>query len=285
MEKMKFSGHESFHCRPFWLKKGYDFVKSGHVFNDKAGIELGVGRNMVPAIRFWLMAFDLVSEENKTSELADKLFGEKGWDPFLEDEATLWLLHYQLNASKYSSIYHLIFSEIRKIRPEFTKNHLISYVNENDSTQSENIVGKDFGVFTKSYLVDKSSDKEDSYSGLFTELELLENIGKDAQRNELYHISNKKQESIPWQILLYCIVENRNYSNSVSVKSMYSDDNGIGNIFALSKDNLEFKLKEIEGNWKGVTYSSDAGIKELQFKNSKPNPIEVLKNYYENDGK
>lgn len=285
MNKLKFSGHESFHCRPFWLKKGYDFVQSGQSFSDKAGIELGVGRNMVPAIRFWLTAFDLLNEKNQATELATSLFSEKGWDPFLEDEATLWLLHYKLSATNYSSIYNLVFSEIRKTRPEFSKNHLISHVNEVDRGQSENIVGKDFGVFTKSYLVDKSSDREDSYSGLFTDLELLENIGKDAQKNELYHVNNKKQESIPWQILLYAILENENYSSSISVKSMYSDEKGIGNIFALSKDALDLKMKEIEHNVKDITYSSDSGIKELQFKKKKPDPIDILKNYYEGNGK
>ena len=33
---LKFSGHESFHCRPFWLKKGFDYVKNGFSFNDKS---------------------------------------------------------------------------------------------------------------------------------------------------------------------------------------------------------------------------------------------------------
>lgn len=25
MSELTFSGHETFHCRQFWLKKGYDF--------------------------------------------------------------------------------------------------------------------------------------------------------------------------------------------------------------------------------------------------------------------
>jgi hypothetical protein len=54
---LKFSGHESFHCRPFWLKKGFDHIKSDQPFNDYAGIELGVGKNMVGSIRFWLKSF------------------------------------------------------------------------------------------------------------------------------------------------------------------------------------------------------------------------------------
>ncbi len=48
MNKLSFSGHESFHCRQFWLKKGYDFVQRRGKFSDKnAVVELGVGKNMV----------------------------------------------------------------------------------------------------------------------------------------------------------------------------------------------------------------------------------------------
>ena len=59
---LKFSGHESFHCRPFWLKKGFDHIVSGKTFNDQAGVELGVGRNMIASIRFWMKAFDLIDK-------------------------------------------------------------------------------------------------------------------------------------------------------------------------------------------------------------------------------
>ena len=277
---LKFSGHESFHCRPFWLKKGYDFVKSGQHFTDKAGIELGVGRNMVGAIRFWLNAFDLIDETKGTSELADKLFGDKGWDPFLEDEGTLWLLHYKLISKNYSSIYHVIFSEIRKKRPEFAKHHLITHVKEIDKNQSENILGKDFGVFAKSYLADQDSEKEDSFSGLFTELGLLQKVGKDSQKNDLYNISNTNHSSVPWQVVFYCILDNEKHSDSVSVKSMFADDKGVGTVFAFSKDSLEQKLVEIGQNLKDVVYSSEAGVKELQFKKGKPDGIKILKDYY-----
>jgi hypothetical protein len=39
-----FSGHETFQCRHLWLKKGYDYVKSGKSFSaEDAVVELGVG--------------------------------------------------------------------------------------------------------------------------------------------------------------------------------------------------------------------------------------------------
>lgn len=278
---LKFSGHESFHCRPFWLKKGFDFIASDNKFSDKSGIDLGVGKNMVVSIRFWLRAFNLIDKNNSLTELSHKIFNDNdGWDPFLEDEATLWLLHYELTARKYSTTYNLIFSNLRKIKPEFTKNHFLAYVKELDSKQSDNIVGKDFSVFTRTYFAKASKDKEESFSGLFTELGLLSEVGKDSESNDLYHINNSKQNTIPWQIVLYCILDNSEYGKSISFNSLFSDSAGIGNLFAFNQDVFEEKLIEISENVKGVVYKNDAGVKELQFKNKKPDAFEILNTYY-----
>lgn len=277
---LKFSGHESFHCRHFWLKKGFDHMKAGESFSDKSGIDLGVGKNMVGSIRFWLKAFDIVDEDGELTELAQKIFDDKGWDPFLEDEATLWLLHYKLSSKNYASIYHLIFSELRKVRPEFSSTHFLSLVNEIDAKQSENIVGKDFNVFTKTYFAKTSKDKEESFSGLLTELNLLQEVDEDDKKNKIYHINNVKQDSIPWQVVLYCILDNENYGASISVNELFNDQKGIGNLFAFTKEGLENKLSEISENHRDIVYKNDAGIKELQFK-KKLNGIKLLAEYYE----
>ncbi|NEM99756.1 DUF4007 family protein, partial [Pontibacter burrus] len=58
--KYTFSGHEKFQCRHLWLKKGYDYLQLGKSFlEEDAVIELGVGKNMVASIRFWLKAFGI----------------------------------------------------------------------------------------------------------------------------------------------------------------------------------------------------------------------------------
>jgi hypothetical protein len=193
----------------------------------------------------------------------------------------LWLLHYKLSANQYSTVYHLIFAELRKIKPEFSKNHFIAKVKEIDAKQSDNIVGKDFAVFARSYFAKPSRDKEESFSGLFTDLGLLAEVGEDSQKNQLYHVSNLKQHAIPWQIVLYCILDNQNFSNSISINSLFNESIGIGNLFAFNQEGLEKKLIEISENITGVVYKNDAGIKELQFKNKKPNGIEILASYYE----
>ena len=52
VSKYTFSGHETFACKSLWLKKGCDFVKDGHSFNDEdAVVALGVGKNMVSSTR------------------------------------------------------------------------------------------------------------------------------------------------------------------------------------------------------------------------------------------
>ena len=94
--------HETFTPRYGWLKKGFDAVVDDPTIfkEDYAIVRLGVGKNMVRSIRSWCFAFNLISiDDNKIvpSELGQKLLSdENSWDPYLEDDASLWLLHWQL---------------------------------------------------------------------------------------------------------------------------------------------------------------------------------------------
>ena len=62
----------------------------------------GVGKNMVRSIRYWCTAFKVLVEmqekssrarENLATPFGAKLLADDGWDPYLEDPASLWLLH------------------------------------------------------------------------------------------------------------------------------------------------------------------------------------------------
>jgi hypothetical protein len=68
--KYTFSGHDSFQCRQLWLKKGYDYVQEGKNFNDEdAVVQLGVGKNMVSSIRFWLKAFNIIDNKDDSNRI------------------------------------------------------------------------------------------------------------------------------------------------------------------------------------------------------------------------
>src|SRR5688572_834026 len=97
MAKTTFSGHESFICKQFWLKKGYDFIQEGKKFTDESAVvDLGVGKNMVTSIRYWLRSFGIIDETDQVQDLGNYLFSPRGKDPFLEDIGTTWLLQYFL---------------------------------------------------------------------------------------------------------------------------------------------------------------------------------------------
>ena len=97
MAKPTFSGHETFACKSHWLKRGYEFVLGGNNFNDdEAVVKLGVGKNMVASIKFWMKAFGLLDQDLKLTQLSKNLLDNTGYDPFIEDIGSLWLMHYNI---------------------------------------------------------------------------------------------------------------------------------------------------------------------------------------------
>src|SRR3982751_766102 len=101
-----FSGHETFPFRYPWLKKGYDAVLSdGSVFvRDDAITTLGVGKNMVRSIRHWCLAAGILEEGDKEglrpSDLGKLILADDGLDPYLEDPASLWLIHWKIASNR-----------------------------------------------------------------------------------------------------------------------------------------------------------------------------------------
>ena len=59
-----FARHETFHPRFGWLRKAVtESAKSGTVFTEKdSTVKLGVGKNMVNAIRYWGLAFKVLEQ-------------------------------------------------------------------------------------------------------------------------------------------------------------------------------------------------------------------------------
>ena len=208
--KYIFSGHESFQCRNLWLKKGYDFVKKGKSFNDEDAL---------------VKAYGILSPDDTLTSFAHKLLANDGWDPYLEDEGTLWLLHYYLVTKGIASTYSIIFNEFRKEKIEFTKENFISFINR--KTESENMASisaktldEDFSVFTKMYLRSnlQSKDKEDSFSGLLTDLDLVKTYTKG--KTDYYLIENTERSEIPVEIILYAILESKSFDLSVSLQNL-----------------------------------------------------------------
>lgn len=296
--KYTFSGHESFQCRNLWLKKGYDYVAQKRSFNDKdAVVTLGVGKNMVAAIRFWLKAFNIITPKDEITDFGRNLLANNGWDPYLEDIASLWLLHYQLVKNNFASTYHIIFNEFRREKIEFTRDTYISYLKKKSQADAafpftENTVGADFDVFKKMYLatVDEPAGAEDSFAGILCELNLVKSYKKERAdwiqgkekliKYDSFYIENEERSDLPPAVFLYAVLDHNAFGSAISLHSLENDINGPGSIFALNKTGIVEKISEITQTNKDITYFDHAGIKELQLKEKK-DPFTVLKQYYE----
>lgn len=283
--KFTFSGHESFQCRHLWLKKGFDFLNGGNHFSHPSSVVfLGVGKNMVASIKYWMRAFDLVDDNDALTPLAYKLLSDDGWDPFLEYEGSLWLLHYHLIKKGSAAIYQLIFNELRKEKIEFTRLHFISFIkrkldNFGLNPVSEKTLADDFNVFIKMYVRsnEQSKDKEDSYSGLLTELDLIKSLGKKGE--DYFVIENNEKNELPLEIFYYSILDYSENATTVNLSNLESDTNGIGNIFAINKKGLIDKILAICNSNSNIVYNDHAGIKQIQFK-KKELPFTILERYY-----
>ena len=127
----RFSGHETFPCRYAWLPKAYkEIISNPATFadDDQAMIRLGVGKNMVHAIRFWMQEMGVASKSGthgyEPTPFANAILGRDGFDPFLEDIRTLWLIHWNLSTHK-------------KDEPLFAWNFLLNHWQAPEISRSE----------------------------------------------------------------------------------------------------------------------------------------------------
>ena len=132
-----FARHESFYPRYGWFRKAYASVAADPLVftREDAPARIGVGKNMVNAIRFWGLAAKLIEKDPKTegsrptgfvtTRLGDDLLGEQGRDQYAEDPGTLWLLHWLLLASPcLLPVWWIAFNDFHA--PEFTRSDLQS---------------------------------------------------------------------------------------------------------------------------------------------------------------
>ena len=146
--KPTFARHESFYPRVGWLWKAVttsDRLRDVFVRED-ATVELGVGKNMVRAIRYWGLATKIIHEypdpDHPRRSLAEPtplgrlLFARDGWDPYLEDPRTLWVLHWLLLRSpSMATTWELIFGTWS--RGDFSEQEAVAWIKDRASREPD----------------------------------------------------------------------------------------------------------------------------------------------------
>lgn len=278
--KYIFSGHESFPCKTLWLKKGYDFVVHEKKFNDPdAVIDLGVGKNMVASIRFWLRVFG-ICENDQPTWLGNYLFNDKnGKDKYLEDLATLWLLHFNLVYRNEATLYNWFFIDFQRGRKPFSRDNLITYVKRRmigDGKEKQfnaNTVKRDVGVLMQNYCMPQRIQSHEDYSSLLLDLHLL----LYNEETKEYVINSEGKASVIPEIFLYGLLVMKGKDNSIPFDMLQE----LGLIFCMTDLETIDMLRLLSERYSDVLYYSDvAGIRQVQMI-KQVEPRDILSKYYE----
>ena len=290
---LKFSGHDTFHCKEQWLLKGVQLVDiqgDVSVFRKNEAIPiLGVGKNMVRSINHWLRAFGLLDEENKISEFANLLFLVNKLDPYIENDGSLWLLQYYICKTNFSSIFQLIFLNFfaDKATLDFSEHQILNFINrqileKGDKKVSENTLILDFKVFVRTYVSPMKNEKtvEDDFSAPLLSLNLVSDTGRKNSANQtVYRLNRSTQETISCEIFGYCLLDQFENENSVSYDKVKKT---VGSFLCLSNEGLETLIESLCQGYKQFVYKDDAGIRQVQIKESTMEfKNSLLKKHYE----
>lgn len=292
-KKIAFGRHETFALRYSWLTKGFQaFQDKSDIFTlEEATVQLGVGKNMVNAIRYWLCASQILektSEGLKATEIGVAIFSEQGWDPYLEDEATLWLIHWLLATNaELSTAWYWFFNCFHKavfINRE-VENALIEFATENfESKFSSNTLTKDIAILLRMYSQSRNN-KQTMEDLLDSPLSLLKMInGLDSSKS--YQSMPEQRDSLPIAIIGFAVNELFNHLNAseMPIESvMYGKKNNIaiGGVFRLTESNLLAKLELLTRYIPGIfELRETAGINQI-YRIQKTESLCFLKKHYD----
>lgn len=241
---MAYGRHESFYLRNKWVSKGLRQVTTNNnFFYDKDNFEkIGLGKNMVRSLRFWLTALNLVEENNKKhtlTPLGEIIFNK---DRLLERPSTIAILHSELLLNKGDTAtvfnwYFTKYNETISTKAEL-KSAFKEWVNMKEPKGvSERSLDRDIDVLVQLYTKEANeSDPEDTIFSPFTALQLMkeERSGEksDTIRKNSISFENEDLTAFYYTLIRYAQQEKVEY---VQLDEILSHDTLWGKVFNLSK--------------------------------------------------
>lgn len=284
---MPYGKHESFHIREGWLSKGMEAIRRDPraLRRKSAPMDLGLGRNMVRALRFWLVATGLARTTRPGQVLTP--FGEMVWryDRYLEDEGTLWLIHYHLACSEdnatawYWFFNHFAYSVFdQETFVEELGQWALNY--ENRKPVARRTLERDFQVLIRTYLPSgRDRSPEDLMESPLAELGLLEAL--DGKR---YRLLQPAPDRLHPLIVLRVLLQRRpgepRTERQIGLTQVLREPMSVGRVFNLGAAGLIEILNRLEIQYPeyAVRLIRTAGLDQLTLPETEP--MAVLERYY-----
>lgn len=257
-----FGRHETFHPRWGWFSKAVAEGKANpYVFQQAdAPLLLGVGKNMVRAIRYWGEASTLLKEikppKERLTAASPTLRGnalldpQTGADPYLELAGSLWLLHWWMLQPAPQSMVPLAWYAFNVFRPqEFNAADLEQAFFEeclrgsSDWKPAQNTLNRDGSCFLRTYVTTAVAHIDDALDAPLRQLGLLHPVAGQKRRYRF-----KSPSWIAPQIILYTCVDYllsiQHCASTVTLVRLLQEVNSPGRVFKLREEQLVAALSD-----------------------------------------
>lgn len=257
---MKFRAHDTFFIRKGWLNKGMKHVHNRadvFVARDENPTDiLGIGTNMVKALRYWLQAVGVTQEPAAGRRIQH--FTDLGaliyeHDRYIEELGTLHLLHYKLASNQEDATsWYFFFNEFKM--SEFTKEDFVSALQNYVLMSGEDIsvalrsLNDDFTCIINTYLPRYKSNPgkvspENNIDCPFGELGFIDILSKE-KRTYKKSIPSAKSFN-PW-VILAVIVDQVHGREEITLNELLNAPCNIGRIFNLDAITMLDILHHVE---------------------------------------
>lgn len=297
---MPFAKHETFHIREGWLFKGMAAIKAAEtegqlptIFLDSDGPEkLGIGLNMVRALRFWMQAAGLAEERLEDRQRTQRLtkFGHTVWenDRYLEDETTLWLVHYHLVSSgDQATTWFWFFNHFAPVL--FDESSCLEALEQwvitsyPDQEIASNSLKKDVDCLLRTYVVsDEPKTPEDLLESPLSRLNILSKAGNNHQKQ--YRLERCDSDQIDPLVLLYVLIDRQlkmqRETAQISLGQVLREPMNVGRVFNLTTSVLADMLAKLNSTYPdwSIRFVRTAGLDQLSLPAC--DPSEILMRYY-----
>jgi hypothetical protein len=260
---MKFGAHQTFHLREGWLLKGLNAIQEDPKMfsSDKATTYLGVGKNMVESIEYWLKATKLVNKKSDGFELTSTAKLIKENDPYLELDGTILLTHYLLATnSEDATTWYWFFNKFAatEFEADSLKIYLQSYVQSvTEKANNQNTLEKDVTCLLRTYMEPNYGDKENPETinpSPFSKFGLITKGDRKLRKSKL---STSDVHPLVFIYLTYLFwKEELGSPKSMQLEEIVSKDKSPGVVLSFTADDTLSMIEVIE---------RDYGDKYLQF--------------------
>lgn len=295
----RFGGHQSFALRSAWLPKAVSAIESGiDPLSDPLHgvVELGLGKNMVEALRCWIDAFGVARRApNGEWELTPEgslIFGSGGADRFLEDHQTLWWLHWTIATRTTPRFFAWELLANRWSEPDFTPSRIVNEFlreAENSARQLSPISARQhFDVWLQTYLPGRTGRGEEGLDSPLASLGLIRVAGDrerpDDRREPIYAFTRVQRTTLSQETLRYALATwwqaQAADEDTASLRELTYGRASPGRVFRLDEGEMRDRLFALDRDLGSGFTVRESANQLMVMRTAELKPIEILRGIY-----